>query len=530
MEIAVELLNKAASILDPLLRDFTSTNETRLKKIANDVEDSDGWWNRHIYDRFGRWLDKKGYLPLLKKIIDYQKAVIDCYNYNFKVIEEIFKAARSHDGIFGARISEYDERAEIGVLLLQELAECLDPSIQKHELTVPDRLDRYSTYRIRKQNGEFVSVSELDSKLSKYYRQAQPHKFTDSEIEMFCNQMDAEDVFLDYSNFIYVNELNYGALEATGMVVFLGVKIAKDEVTSILTGEGYAEKAARENLSAIIDTVISSESNAQGFIKDHGTAKDLMLELIDAYEKHEKESFEKKFPNYKYTRYDKFVQLVGGIDVVKKLVDVYPEMLDYLFNDYSKGLEILDSLESLNGDNLSPEMKSAINQLRRDYDDKWKGTLNKLWNETVEFGFDQSASKVKKWIGEKFPTYKILKSLLEITGGQEKAEAYSKLLSLQNIANDTHQAFRKAVEKVQGGVYTDDLNNVQPGQYTSQDLREVENLFNLLKETNLTIYKTYRDMCIDDPIRQVYANEQIERLNRITMNNYSNYPRQSYYF
>ena len=52
MEIAVELLNKAASILDPLLRDFTSTNETRLKKIANDVEDSDGWWNRHIYDRF----------------------------------------------------------------------------------------------------------------------------------------------------------------------------------------------------------------------------------------------------------------------------------------------------------------------------------------------------------------------------------------------------------------------------------------------------------------------------------------------
>ena len=201
-----------------------------------------------------------------------------------------------------------------------------------------------------------------------------------------------------------------------------------------------------------------------------------------------------------------------------------------MFNDYSKGLEILDSLESLNGDNLSPEMKSAINQLRRDYDDKWKGTLNKLWNETVEFGFDQSASKVKKWIGEKFPTYKILKSLLEITGGQEKAEAYSKLLSLQNIANDTHQAFRKAVEKVQGGVYTDDLNNVQPGQYTSQDLREVENLFNLLKETNLTIYKTYRDMCIDDPMRQVYANEQIERLNMITMNNYSNYPRQSYYF
>lgn len=530
MGIAIDLLNKAASISDPLLRDFTPSNEERLKGIANEVDDSDSWWDQHINDPVGRWLDKKGILPLLKKTIDYQKQVIDCYNYNFKVIEGIFSSARSYDNTYGSSIATYDSQAETGVLLLQELAECLDPTIPKHEVTIHDRLQWYSTYWVRKQNGEQVSVDELDSKLQQYYRQGQPHKYTESEIEMFCNQMDAENVFLDYSNFIYVDELDYGALEATGMVVFLGVKITKDQVTSILTGEGYAEKAARENLSAIIDSVISSDSNAQAFIKDHELAKDSVLEMIKAYEKHEKEEFEKKFPKYKYTRYDKFVQMVGGIDVVKKLVEVYPEMIDYLFNDYSKGLEILDSLESLSGDNLSPEMKEAIAQLKKDYDDKWTGTLNKLWDETTDFGFDQCASKVKKWIGEKFPSYKILKSLLEITGGQEKAEAYSKLLSLQNIANDTHDAFEAAVKKVQSGMYTEDTENVQPGQYTSEDLRNVENLFNVLKETHITIYKTYRDMCVDDPMRQMYANEQIERMNRITLNNFDNYPRQSYYF
>lgn len=517
MGIIIDLLNKVVSYQDPLLRDFTPTNEERLKRIASEIEESDDWWDRYISDPLGKWLNKKGILPLLQKTIDYQKQVIDCYNYNLSVIEEIFSTARKLDDSFGSKIAGYDLRAETAILLLQELAECLDPSIPKHENSISDRLQWHSTYWV-KQNGELVRVDKLDSQLSQYYHQDQPHQYTESEIEMYCNQMESEEVFQGYSDYIYVHELNYGDLEATGMVVFLGVEITKDQVTSILTGENYAEKAARENLSAIIDSVISSDDNAQSFIKDKSLAKDFMLEMIDVYEKHEKEVFKKKFPKYNYTCYDKFVQLLGGIDVVKKIVDVYPEMIDYLFNDYSKGLEILDSLESLGGDNLSHEMKSAIEQLRRDYNNKWKGTLNKLWDETVDFGFDQSASAVKKWVVKRFLMYKILKSLLAMTGGQEKAEAYSKLLSLQNIANDTSISFKKAVEKVQSG------------KYTSEDLREVENLFNLLKETNLTIYKTYRDMCIDDPMRQVYANEQIERLSKITMNNFRNYPCQSYYF
>ena len=528
MGIVVKTLNKAASYTNPILRDFTKTAEDNFIKIAEKVGDEGNWCDK-ISDRFMRFLDKKGWLPLAKNSIDYQKAIIDCYNYNKGVIREIFSAARGFDQSYGSRISLYESQAEIGISILKELAECLDPSIQKHEAKVEDRLMWFGSNWIT-YNGELVKIDDLQIKLGQYHRQNQAHKYSQSEIEMFCNQIGSEDIFLDYSDFIYTHELNYGALEAAGMVVFLGTKITKEQIESILTGEGYAEKAARENLSAIIDSVISSDSNYADFISDHEYAKDVILEFIKSKEKKDKAAFEKKYPNYEYTRYDKFIQLMGGIDVVEKMVDVYPEMIDYLFNDYSKGLDILESMESLCGGNITPEMQKAIDRLQRDYSKKWAGILNRLWDETVDFGLDQGTGALVKWVKEKFPAYGVLKSLMEVSGGQEKAEGYAKLLSLQNIAYDTRIAFRKAVEKVQSGVYTEDSANAGVGQYTDDDLKTVENLFQVLKQTHLTMYKTYRDMCVDDPMKQIYANQQIENISKITLNNFDKYPRDNYCF
>lgn len=120
----------------------------------------------------------------------------------------------------------YESQAEIGISILKELAECLDPSIQKHEAKVEDRLMWFGSNWIT-YNGELVKIDDLQIKLGQYHRQNQAHKYSQSEIEMFCNQIGSEDIFLDYSDFIYTHELNYGALEAAGMVVFLGTKITK---------------------------------------------------------------------------------------------------------------------------------------------------------------------------------------------------------------------------------------------------------------------------------------------------------------
>lgn len=302
------------------------------------------------------------------------------------------------------------------------------------------------------------------------------------------------------------------------MVIFMGVEITKDELTSLMTGEGFAEKQARKNLSSLINSIISADDNIEGFLKDHEYAKECVLKYIELQEKHDKEEFEKQFPNYEYSAWEKFVQFAGGIDVVKEMAEKCPQYIDYLFNDYSEGLKIINSLEALCGDNMSPEMKGAIETLKKEYEAKWDGMINKLWDGGMEFAADQGQDAIKKWLKDNIPAYSTLKSLLEITGWQEVIEAYSKLLSLQNIANDTRTAFEAAVEKV------------RTGDYISEDLKTVENLFNLLKQTHITIYEAYRDMCIGDPMKQVYANKQIERLNEMTMNNYYNYPRQSYYF
>ena len=520
-----DIINKASAYTNPLLRDFTTSAENRLIKISNEVDDSDDWWNRNINDPLSRWLDKKGWLHLLKKGDSYQEGVVNCYNYNFEVIKRIFAGARSLDSNFGAQISSYNGQAAAGVLLLHELAECLDPSVSKHEVTVEERIFWFNSGWVQKKNGKQIKVCDLSDELVTRNRQHKKHKYSQSEIESFCRKDSSKEVFSDYSDYIYINELDYGTLEATGMVVFMGVTITKDELLSIMTREGYVEKQARENLSDIINSVIETKTPLATFIKDHDTAKELLLDYIKSKEKSDKKAFEEKHPDYDYSLFEKFVQLMGGIDVIKKFVEVYPEMLDYIFTDYKNGLEVLNSIESLNGASLSPEMQHAITHMRRDYENKFKGILSRLWDETVEFGFDKGTGELRKWIEDKYPPFKILKSILEISGGQEKYEGYAKLLSLQTIEIDTRRAFERAVEKVRTGFYTKDKDNVQPDQYTDDDLKAVENLFEVLKETNITIYKTYRDMCIDDPLKQVYANEKLERLNRITLNNYMVWPR-----
>lgn len=517
MGLLVDGLKKIKSITDPFCRDFTELAEERLVKIANEVDDSDDWFSTNITDRFGRWLDKKGWLEFITDSNGYQKQVIDCYNMNFKVIEMIFDNCRSLDSTYGSRISSYNSRAEKGLILLEDLAERINPNSTAFDRPVDERIDWYISGWIRKDN-ENIKISDLRSELNSLYYQHQPYEYSDTDIEYFCNQSDSSEVFSDYSDYIYLEELDYGTLEATGMVVFMGVEITKDEITSIMTGEGFAEKQARENLSSLINSIISADDNAEGFIKDHEYAKECILKYIELTEKNDKEEFEKQFPNYEYSAWEKFVQFAGGIDVVKAMAENCPEYIDYLFNDYSKGLKIINSLEALCGDNISEEMKGAIETLKTEYSEKWDGLMNKLWDDGMKFAADQGTDAIKKWIKENIPEYSILSSLLEMSGGQEVTEAYSKLLSLQTIANDTRTAFEAAVAKVQGG------------EYTSEDLKTVENLFNLLKQTHITIYESYRDMCVDDPMKQVYANEQIERLNKMTMNNYYNYPRQSYYF
>ncbi len=70
--------------------------------------------------------------------------------------------------------------------------------------------------------------------------------------------------------------------------------------------------------------------------------------------------------------------------LLKELAETCPEVLDYLFSDYSKGLEILDNISEICDRSGSSEISSAIEKLRLDYNNKWSGLLRK----NGDFGAD----------------------------------------------------------------------------------------------------------------------------------------------
>ena len=90
---------------------------------------------------------------------------------------------------------------------------------------------------------------------------------------------------------------------------------------------------------------------------------------------------------------------------------------------------------------------------------------------------------------------------------EKPVDAAHKLLALRKIESDLQKEYAEAVRTIRSGTYTED------------DLKKVDNLFQMLKETTKDIYSTYKDMCIDDPDKQVYIDQQLDRLSHLRMGN-----------
>ena len=78
---------------------------------------------------------------------------------------------------------------------------------------------------------------------------------------------------------------------------------------------------------------------------------------------------------------------------------------------------------------------------------------------------------------------------------------------------------QEAVDLLSGHDYSVAVRTIRSGTYTEDDLKKVDNLFQMLKETTKDIYSTYKNMCIDDPDKQVYIDQQLDRLSHLRMGN-----------
>lgn len=509
--MALSILGLALSYNKSTVRDFSETEKKRLINITREVNANEDIVDE-VAEGFGRWLEKKGWLKLLLDAQGYQKKIVDLYNYDEIIIKRIFENARCLDDLYSSRVSKYKNILCDGVVLLEHLNACIDPASKMYTSDTPLEY-RLQWFRESDISNRGNSGTLLDN-LEKYTESVQIDKLSENEIVSLCFEQNIEDVFDGYYNFIYSDELKYGTLDATDQIEFQGVKISKEQIVSSVT----SEKIIRENLNSLIDSVISSDMVCQAFVKNHDESKKFMLDIIKDFGSQQKESFEKNYPDYKYSDVEKFIKMCGGIDVVKKMAEDVPEWLDYLFNDYSNGIIILNSIENLAGTQLSPKMKSTVTELKKNYNNKWTGTINKIKDTGTEILIDKGKTELSSWIEEKIPPYDTLKTLTEMTGVKDVAEGYSKLLSSSIVVKDISISYKNAVKKIKSG------------EYDKNDITNVDSLFNMLKQAQISMFKTYRTMNESDPMKQIFANEQIQKLENMTMKDCMSNTFSGYYF
>lgn len=506
MGLLLTILRKIRRLDDPLVRDFTEDAEAEMVEIANDVNDSDDLFSKYVTDPIGRWLDKKGYLEVLYGLERYQEGVIDCYNYSAQNISKICSQARHFDSLYGQTVADCANQGENVVFLVKNLAECIDVS-SKHYDDEPIS-QRLFGFFSKEFDGKKVAVVAGDAD-QLHDNDLKKIAISEDDIVDFCYDSDNITLFEDYTDYIFDQEMDWGALDivflATGTVIYKGVEMTVDELIGILSKERYNEKLVREQLNIIISSVISADTSAQTVMKEYDTAKESVETLIDQYLDDEDNN----------SAFKSFVEAMGGITAVKELAKTCPQLLDYLFSDYTKGLEIIEDIAQTCDRSGSAEMRAAIDRLREEYQSKWKGLLHKTKDFSVDMISELSEKGIKDWIKEEIGDTSVLFAVLDIAGMEDKVDGSHKLIALRKIVYELQDAYEEAIEKINSG------------NYTAEDLTYAENMFNILKEATKSVYETYRDMC-DDPSKQIWLNDQIENLERMSMRSYSPYTFESY--
>lgn len=506
MGLLITALRKIRQLGDPLVRDFTESAEEKMVKIANEVqEDDNDLFSKYVMDPFGRWLDRKGYLEILVGVDSYQKSVIDCYNYSAGHIRQICSQMRDYDRLYGQRMANCAHQADNVCRLAAALVECLDVDSKDYSSQQPisDRILWFRTHWIRDINGKQCQVSDVDSDAERRYRQESNRiNISTEDVEDFCADSDSITLFEEYNDYVFEEAMDWGTLDivflAGGSVIYKGVEMTVDELLSLISKEGYSEKIVREQLNQIISSVISTERMCQTFLKDHDTAKETVESLISSYLKNEDND----------SAFKSFVEAMGGMTAVKELASTCPELLDYLFSDYKKGLSIIEDIARTCDQSGTAELRAAVDRLRQEYSSKWMGLLHKTKDFSVDMISKLSKKEIEDWIKDEIGDTSVILTVLDIADVEGKVDGSHKLIALRQIASQLQDSYEDAIEKIRSG------------SYEEKDLEYAKNMFSMLKETTKSIYETYRDMCTDAG-KQIWCNEQIAKIDRIQMNGYN---------
>lgn len=181
----------------------------------------------------------------------------------------------------------------------------------------------------------------------------------------------------------------------------------------------------------------------------------------------------------------KFKEFLDGLGGAKNILKIGDESIDYisrLFADYSKGIEIMDSLDRSCTDS---EMKECVAEIRALYNKEFGAWTYEFLDKATRIGYDgaiETLATLSPVVAVVEGIDKSIDIFGEVTGDGAKAKCTYDAFRYYNIESDTQAAYRNALNA---------FNNASPDSENYSSLAEdLRNCFNLEKETLIKMYES----------------------------------------
>lgn len=274
----------------------------------------------------------------------------------------------------------------------------------------------------------------------------------------FANMLESSFLFAKFNlDYRVLQELNFGDL--------LGYSLSKnlDVIIEMLLKKDPTTEAVKRSLAIILQDMEGREHdytvpNEITFVIDClKTGGELNVELAK-----------------------KYGDVLAGLGTAGDILEYGDEganYLKYLLTDYSKSLDILETLKRYGVDGNTEE---AVNELIAQYKSKFVGGLGEAWDTGREIILEKGAEVAfDAATGGLYSIVDLSKDvLLEIGGINDQADAVEMLLGSTIIENNVYNA------------YTEALDVIKTGDFTENDAADLQMMFDMYKAVKLSKYES----------------------------------------
>ena len=177
------------------------------------------------------------------------------------------------------------------------------------------------------------------------------------------------------------------------------------------------------------------------------------------------------------------------VDAIKQL-DELAELVDFITDDYTKELALMDMVDELTADRNDESFTRAMLEIRAEFRAKWFGVLYKSFNAAVDKFFDKAVDESLELVVEAITGSKVgygvltfaLDLSLELSGTNDDASNVKTFFAQQASASNAENA------------YTAMFNAIEAGQTSSENIQKFITTFVYARQAYYRIYTTMEDM------------------------------------